>query len=141
LECLYTEDAETIFVVQGSFAETISVAVEELRAQGEKVGLMMVRLWRPFPFKQFRDAIRGTKNLIVIDRAISFGGQGGPLAIELRSALFGTGIGPKVMNYIAGLASRDVTVADFRNMYRMARERFSSSIFQEDYQYYGVRSL
>ncbi|MFN3534307.1 MAG: pyruvate ferredoxin oxidoreductase, partial [Desulfatiglandales bacterium] len=77
---------------------------------------------------------------IVIDRAISFGGQGGPLAIELRSSLFGLPDPPRVMNFICGLASRDVTVEDFKNIYERAIDDSKVFVFQEDFQFYGVRS-
>ncbi len=140
VEAYRTEGAETIFVVQGSFGETLSVAVDELRAKGEPVGLVMPRLWRPFPFELFRSAVKGAKNLIVIDRAISFGGQGGPLAIELRSSLFGLPAPPRVINFICGLASRDVTVEDFKNIYERAVDGSKAPVFQEDFQFYGVRS-
>lgn len=135
-----TEDAETIFVVQGSFAETISAAVDELRAKGQPVGLIMQRLWRPFPFELFREAVKGSKDLIVIDRAISFGGQGGPLAIELRSSLFGMEDPPKVTNFICGLGGRDVTVDDFIKIYERAKEKTAKKSLQEDFEFYGVRS-
>ncbi len=52
----------------------------QLRDEGEKVGVVKIRLWRPFPFEDFRKAVLGKKILIVIDRAISFGGPGGPVA-------------------------------------------------------------
>lgn len=140
VETYKTEGAETLFLVQGSFAETLSIAVDDLRAKGEAVGLIMPRLWRPFPFEIFRSTIKGAKNLIVIDRAISFGGQGGPLAIELRSSLFGMENPPNVLNFICGLASRDVTVEDFQKIYERAKQKAKSKAFQEDFEFYGVRS-
>jgi len=140
IETYHTDDSKILFVVQGSFAETLQMAVDELRAKGEAVGSMMLRLWRPFPFEEFRTHTKG-KKLIVIDRAISFGGQGGPLAIELRSALYGVDKAPPIMDYICGLASRDVTVEDFMKMYEMAKSRFFRSITQEGFEFYGARSL
>jgi len=140
VETYRTDDAEIVFIVQGSFGETLQMAVDELRAKGEAVGLMMLRLWRPFPFDEFR-ALAKDKKLIVIDRAISFGGQGGPLAIELRSALYGMEKMPVVMNYICGLASRDVTVEDFMKMFEMAKSKFLKPITQEQFEFYGARSL
>jgi pyruvate ferredoxin oxidoreductase alpha subunit len=133
------EDAETIFITQGSFGETVSLVVDELRNEGESVGLIINRLWRPFPFEEFREATRRAKNLIVIDRAISFGGQGGPLAIELRSVLYKEENQPTFTNFICGLASRDVTIADFKNIYRRAMEKAKQSPREEDFEYYGVR--
>ena len=88
--------------------------VDSLREEGEKVGVVKIRLWRPFPFVEFRKAVLGKKSLIVIDRVISFGGPGGPVDSELRSALYKREGAPAIVNYIAGLAGRDVSRKDFR---------------------------
>jgi pyruvate ferredoxin oxidoreductase alpha subunit len=135
----YYHPIETRVITQGSFGETVSLVVDELRDEGDSVGLIMDRLWRPFPFEEFREAARGAKNLIVIDRAVSFGGQGGPLAIELRSALYKEKNQPTFTNFICGLASRDVTIADFKNIYRRAMEKVKEGPREEDFEYYGVR--
>jgi len=134
------EDAETLFITQGSFGETVSLAVDRLRAQGAAVGLVMDRLWRPFPFEEFRRAVGAARRLIVIDRAVSFGGQGGPLAIELRSVLYASEARPRMANFICGLAGRDVAVDDFEAMYRRAQAKFQQQDPDaEDFEYYGVR--
>jgi len=139
VETYRNEDAETLFVTQGSFGETVTLVIDALREEGASVGLVMDRLWRPFPFREFREALQGAKNVIVIDRAISNGGQGGPLAIELRSILYGADNQPAVTNFICGLAGRDVTIQDFKNMYYGAIEKFKGQPLEEDYAYYGVR--
>ena len=100
----------------GSFGETAMAAVDELRSQGEKVGVIKIRLWRPFPFDDFYKAVAGKKTLIVLDRAISFGGPGGPVAMDLRSALYNRPQAPAIVNYVAGLAGRDVAVSDFKTI-------------------------
>ncbi len=141
IESYNARDAETLFVIQGSFAETASVAIDELREQGHRVGLLMNRLWRPFPFEEFRRMVRSVRELIVIDRAISFGGQGGPLAIELRSVLYGLDKAPKVYDYICGLASRDVNVDDFKEIYFRTMAKRDQTPLQEEFEYYGARSL
>jgi pyruvate ferredoxin oxidoreductase alpha subunit len=139
IETYRVEDAETIFITQGSFGETVSLVVDALRDEGESVGLVMDRLWRPFPFDEFREAVKNAKNLIVIDRAISYGGQGGPLAIDVRSVLYEEKHQPVVTSFICGLASRDVTINDFKNIYRRAMEKVRENPREEDFEYYGVR--
>lgn len=139
VETYRNEDAETLFVTQGSFGETVTLVVDALREEGQSVGLVMDRLWRPFPFQEFREALKSAKNLIIIDRAISNGGQGGPLAIELRSILYGTANPPRITNFICGLAGRDVTIQDFKNMFYKSMEKAKSNPLQEDFEYYGVR--
>jgi pyruvate ferredoxin oxidoreductase alpha subunit len=139
VETYKIEDAETIFITQGSFGETVSLVVDALREEGEPVGLVMDRLWRPFPFEEFREAVKNAKNLIVIDRAVSYGGQGGPLAIDIRSVLYEEKSRPAVTNFICGLGSRDVAINDFKDMYERAMEKVEERPREEDFEYYGVR--
>ncbi|MGQ9475295.1 MAG: transketolase C-terminal domain-containing protein [Actinomycetota bacterium] len=116
VETYRAEDAEYCAVTMGSLGETAMAAADELREEGEKVGVIKIRLWRPFPFQDFYRATEGKEALIVLDRAISFGGPGGPVALEVRSALYRRPQAPAVVNYVAGLASRDVTVEDFKTI-------------------------
>ncbi len=81
-------DAEIGILAAGSICEVIMEAVDRLRMEGQKVGLLKIRLWRPFPFTELRQMTSGLKKLIVIDRALSTGGPGGPVFSEIRSALY-----------------------------------------------------
>jgi pyruvate ferredoxin oxidoreductase alpha subunit len=139
VETFHADDAETLFISMGSSGETISMAVEELRAKGKSVGQVKLRLWRPFPFEEFREAVRGAKRLIVIDRAVSFGGPGGPVASELRAALYKEKNMPVVINFLCGFAGRDVTVEDYMAMYEKALKAAKKKVRQEEYIIYGVR--
>jgi len=114
VETYRADDADYCIVTMGSLGETAMAAVDELREQGEKVGVIKIRLWRPFPFDDFYSAAAGKDALIVLDRAISFGGPGGPVALEIRSAMCCRPQAPAIVDYVAGLASRDVTVQDFK---------------------------
>ena len=133
IEKMFAEDAETLFVVMGSFAETAGEAIKAMRKQGKKVGLVSIRLWRPFPFDDFFRAIAGAKKLVIIDRALSSGGPGGPLASEIRSALYSMEKRPQISNYIAGLGGRDVTVEDYILMHD------APSMQGSDYKIYGLK--
>ncbi|MBN1283654.1 MAG: pyruvate ferredoxin oxidoreductase [Proteobacteria bacterium] len=116
VETYRAEDAETLIMTMGSYGETASVAIDTLRAKGLKVGQVKLRLWRPFPFKELRDAVKGAKNLIVLDRCISSGGPGGPVASEVRSALYDEPVRPVVVGYISGLGGRDILPEQFEAM-------------------------
>jgi pyruvate ferredoxin oxidoreductase alpha subunit len=70
----------------GSFSEIAMEAVDRMRGKGVPVGLLKLRLWRPFPFDEIRKAMKGLEMLVVMDRAISTGGIGGPVASEIKSA-------------------------------------------------------
>jgi pyruvate ferredoxin oxidoreductase alpha subunit len=139
VETYQAADAETVFLTMGSFGETVSIAVDELREQGKSVGLVKLRLWRPFPFEEFREAVAGAKRIIVIDRAISYGGPGGPVASEVRSVLYGEDNMPTITNFLCGLAGRDVAAEDFVAMYDQAEQMATGNVREEDYIIYGVR--
>jgi pyruvate ferredoxin oxidoreductase alpha subunit len=130
-----TEDADVALVTMGSMGETAEIAIDELRKQGVKAGLLKIKLWRPFPFDDLKKAVKGIRVLAVTDRAVSFGGPGGPVFSEIRSALYDVPKRPKVVNYIIGLGGRDVHVEDFMDMVRRAEKGKLS----ERYEIYGVR--
>ncbi len=108
--------AETIMITMGSLSETAREGVKILREKGQNIGLLELRQWRPFPQEEFRQAVKGVRRLVVIDRAVSPGSTGGPVASEICSALYGMEDQPSLENYVAGLGGRDVTVEDFLNM-------------------------
>lgn len=116
VETYRTEGAETLLVTMGSLSETAMTAVDQLRGDGRQVGLVRIRLFRPFPFEEFREAVKGAKQLAVMDRALGLNGAGGPLALEIKAALYDEPDRPYVWNYVAGLAGRDVTVENFVEM-------------------------
>jgi pyruvate ferredoxin oxidoreductase alpha subunit len=138
VETYRADDAEYCIVTMGSFGETAMEVVDALREEGEKVGVVKIRLWRPFPFEDLRKAVLGKKALVVIDRAISFGGPGGPVALEIRSALYGKKGAPALVNYIAGLAGRDVSRKDFRNIILEGKKKAESGD-TDGFVMYGLR--
>lgn len=134
VETYKTKGAETLILTMGSMGETASVAVDEMRKAGKAVGLVKLRLWRPFPLDELRAAIKGCKTLVVMDRAVSFGGVGGPMATEIKSLLFHDKQRPRIVNFIMGLGGRDMKVADFIAMVeRVGKKK------DETYEFYGVR--
>ncbi len=139
VETYKADDAETVFLTMGSIGETVSIAVDRLRDSGKSAGLIKLRLWRPFPFDEFRQATKGVKNIIVIDRAISYGGPGGPFASEIRSFFYGEDKMPAIVNFICGLAGRDVTPNDYIAMFDKTLDMAKGKVKQEDYIMYGVR--
>lgn len=138
VECYQTEGAKILVVTMGSLGQTAQLAIDSLREEGEAVGLVKLRLWRPFPVEEFRRAVEGAELLVVVDRAISFGGPGGPVAGELRSVLYHTKKPPRVVNLIAGLGGRDVQPNDFEQMVEQAKSRAAAGR-EDEYLIYGVR--
>ncbi len=137
IETYKTEDADTLLVTMGSCGETASVAVDKMGGEGRSVGLVKIRLWRPFPFEAFKKATLHAKQLVVIDRAISVGACG-PVASEVKAALYGEAQRPSVYNFVAGISGRDVTPSDFIKMVDKAEIEIEEGN-KEGFEIYGVR--
>ncbi len=112
METYRLDDAEVAIVILNSAAGTTKVAVDELRKQGKKVGILRPRLFRPFPFREIADALKNVKAVAILDRADSMNGFGGPLFNEVRSALYELDARPRVISRIYGLGGRDYKVKD-----------------------------
>ena len=108
VEPVMVEDAEIVLVTAGSITSTARMVVGDLRKQGHKIGLLKIRLFRPFPVEAARDALKGKKKIAVIDRNISLG-SGGIFCQELRAALIHSPDHPLTYSYIAGVGGTDVT--------------------------------
>jgi pyruvate ferredoxin oxidoreductase alpha subunit len=122
VESYRTQGAKLLLLTMGSFSETAKVAVDTRKGQGESLGLVNLRLWRPFPFKELIGAVKGAETLIVFDRCISFGGPGGPVSSEVRSALYNEKKRPVVVSFVGGLGGRDMSVKDFEYVIDRGRE-------------------
>jgi pyruvate/2-oxoacid:ferredoxin oxidoreductase alpha subunit len=108
VEALMVEDAEIVLVTAGSITSTTRVVVRDLRKQGQKIGLLKIRLFRPFPVEAVRDVLKGKERIAVIDRNVSLG-SGGIFCQELRAALIHSPDHPVTYSYIAGVGGTDVT--------------------------------
>lgn len=111
-EAYRLDDAEVAVVVLNSAAGTMKVAVDTMRERGVKVGLLKPRVFRPFPAEEIAAALGHCKAVVVLDRCDSFGAQGGPLLMELRSALYECAKPPRVFGKVFGLGGRDFTMDD-----------------------------
>ena len=110
------DDAEVVAVVLGSAFGTMKAAVDELRAKGVKVGLVMPRVFRPWPAEQIAKALDGKKAVIVMDKHLSIGAYG-PMYPEVTAALMNCKKIPKAVNYIYGLGGKDVSVKAFQQVF------------------------
>jgi pyruvate ferredoxin oxidoreductase alpha subunit len=133
-----SDGARVVLLTMGSFSETAMVAIDELRDEKEDVGQVRLRLWRPFPFEELRQALKDAEVVIVLDRCISFGGPGGPVASEVKAALYNQAGNPKVVSFVAGLGGRDITVADFKKIIKKGME-IARTGSRNEYEMYGVR--
>lgn len=117
LEPYRMEDAEAAFILMGGSCGTCRVAVDRLREKGQRVGMVKLRLFRPFPKEEILEATRRLKTLIVVDKHICLGGMGGPLFNDLRSLFYGSKRQINVVGFIAGIGGRDIRVEDFEYMF------------------------
>ena len=111
------DDAEVALVCVGSAAGTVKTVVDELRAEGVKAGLLRLRTFRPFPALEVQRALKNVKAVAVMDKSMSFGGNGGAVFHEVRHALYDIAVRPLVVDYIYGLGGRDTSPKDFKKVY------------------------
>lgn len=104
-----TDDAEIVLVSLGSHTGTAKVMVDQKREEGLNVGLIKVRLFRPFPRETLVQALKGFKAIGVLDRSVCFGWHGGHLFVELKSALFDLDHRIPMVDFIGGLGGADIT--------------------------------
>lgn len=121
IEVYRTEGAEVILVAMGSLAGTVKETVDALRSEGEKVGLVKIRCYRPFPHEDIWEAIKEAKVVGVMDANFSMGSEGA-VGLDLKAKLCGKADAPLVVDFIAGLGGREVNPKSIRQIVRKARE-------------------
>ena len=133
------EDAEEAVVIIGSAAGTTKDAVDELRAQGKKVGLIKIRLFRPFPGSEIAEALKNVKAVALMDRTESYNDCCGPIGSEVTTALYRAKSDCLAVNYVYGLGGRDVKVEDMIGIYSELEKIAEAGEVTEPYRYMGVR--
>jgi pyruvate/2-oxoacid:ferredoxin oxidoreductase alpha subunit len=138
LEAYETDGAELLLVTSGTITSTARHVVNELRGRGERVGLVKVKLFRPFPTREIRTMVRGVPKVAVLDRNIS-PGRSGIFAEEIRAALYDVPMDdrPTVFGYVLGLGGRDVTPPVIEDV--IAQTRAAAQPEREDL-WVGVQS-
>ncbi len=133
------DDAEVALIGLGSTMGTVRFVVDQLREEGVKVGMLKLRLYRPFPEDALVEALGDTLVLGVLDKAISFGAPGGPLYQDIRSLFYDREDKPLVTNYIYGLGGRDASPQLLRGIYDALLEIHRSGKLSNNVNYVGVR--
>ena len=128
IDTYMVEDAETVIIAIGSTAETVEEVVDKRRKNGEKVGVIAIRMFRPFPEEEIISALKNVKNIAVMDKVMDYSLNGGPLYKEIISAIYDMKekdeekdkLGDKniiVSNYIYGIGGRDIGVDDIEGIF------------------------
>ena len=133
------EDADICIVVMSSAAGTCKDAVDELRNEGIKIGLLKPRIFRPFPYERIAEALKGKKAVAVLDRCACPGAFGAPLFTEVRSALYDYEARPKIVNYVYGLGGRDIQVEHFKEVAGKLVKIADTGKVEEIYGYINLR--
>lgn len=126
-------------MIMGSAAGTAKEAVDELRAKGKKVGVLKLRMFRPFPAEELAKALSKCKAVAIMDRCESYNGNGGPLGSETKAALFKNKVMIEAINYIYGLAGRDFTTDDAESVFAELEDYVENGAKIEEYKYVGLR--
>ena len=134
-----TEDADYIMLIMGSAAGTAKQAVDDLRLQGKKVGVIKLRVFRPFPAQELAQALKNCKAAAIMDRCESYNGNGGPLGSEVTAGLYRSKVMIETVNYIYGLAGRDFTVNEVYDVFSQLEDLVENGKEAEQYQYIGLR--
>ncbi len=133
------DDAEICIVVMSSAAGTCKDAIDELRDEGKKIGLLKPRVFRPFPHEKIAEALKSMKAVAVLDRSSSPGAFGAPLFTEIRNSLYDFDARPKVVNYVYGLGGRDIMVDHFKEVASKLEKIAETGQVEEIYGYLNLR--
>ena len=133
------DDAETVIVCMNSTAGTAKAAVDELREQGVKAGLLKIRMFRPFPSEEVAEALKNVKAIAVLDKADSLNGAGGALFEDVVSGMYVANVHVPTVNYVYGIGGRDTTVSDIKKVYNDLNEVAQTGNVGNPYRYLGLR--
>ena len=131
------DDAEVVLVTMGSVIGTIKDAIDEMRSEGIKVGLVKVRSYRPFPVQALRKALKDAGMIAVIEKDVSIGNEAG-LVTDLKAAFYNSKIGIPIVGFTAGLGGRDITVKDIKNVVQKASA--SSTGIESEFEFLDLRT-
>lgn len=134
IENYFLDDAEAAIITLSSTCGTVKGVVDKLRGEGKKVGLLKIRLFRPFPYEEIREALRNAKSAAVLDRSLSFGAKAA-LFSEIKNSICDLDKKPLLQSYIFGLGGRDITSLEIEAVFK---ELLEKKITEEE-KYIGLR--
>jgi len=137
VETYKADGMETLLVTIGSFSENAMMTIDKMQAEGKRVGLVRLRLWRPFPYEELIEIVSKAKTVIVFERCVSLGGFA-PVCSEMKSALYSLEKKPQVISVIGGLGGRDVSPVNFEQIINIGIEKARSGK-SDELILYGVR--
>ena len=115
----FLDDAEIVIVTLGSVVGTVKDAIDAMRSEGKKVGLLKIRSYRPFPVQALRKALKDAAVIAVMEKDVAIGGEAG-LVTDLKAAFYSSSIRTPIIGFAAGLGGRDITIKDIRKIVEKA---------------------
>lgn len=131
------DDADFAIVCMNSTAGTAKAAIDELREQGIKAGLLKVRVFRPFPGEEIAKALSKVKAVAILDKADSLNGQGGALYEDVVAGMYNEKLSISAINYIYGIGGRDTTVKEIKSIFNDL-SKLENKV-ENPYRYLGLR--
>ncbi len=139
IETYLVEDADVVMVCLGTTYQTAQMAVDKLRAEGKKVGVVLPRVFRPTQFDTFAKILKNAKAVICMDRSAP-GGQTGLIYNDIAAALFNTSARPLLSNLIYGLGGRDINIENLKGIFNYALDEVANGKLNGSVQrFIGVR--
>jgi pyruvate ferredoxin oxidoreductase alpha subunit len=141
IEEYMVQEADAVLIILGNMSMGAREAARQLRAKGERVGVVRIRAYRPFPDIELQEALAGAKAVGVVDCNYSYGSPlgGGIVFHDVRSALYGSSRAPPVVDFFAGLGGREVTVEDFIGMFRVLLTTARTGKAEKNVYWIGLR--
>ncbi len=136
VETYNTEKADTVFMALGSINENIKTAIDSLKEAGKELGLVSLRLFRPFPDAEVLEVLKTKKKIVVLERVMPGGAMNGPLFNEMASLVVSNGLSVQLENFIFGLGGRDVEPEELMEVYEQVVS--SGKLSHADNKNYGV---
>lgn len=138
LESYRLDDAERVIIAINSVAGEIKEVIDELRDEGEKVGLLKIRVFRPFPYEEIAEALSGAKIVTVLDRSTSMGACG-PLYTEICTALYNTSTRPMLYSRTFGLGGRELPLQNIREIFAESKQYLDNGKIEKMFDWLNVR--
>jgi pyruvate ferredoxin oxidoreductase alpha subunit len=133
------DNADVAIVCLGSTAGTVKTVMDDLRDRGVKAGLLRIRTFRPFPKEEIVKAFEKVKAVAVMDKSMSFGGNGGAVCHEVRHALYDAATHPYIVNYIYGLGGRDTSPSQIGKVCEDLQKILQTKRVEKSIRYVGLR--
>jgi pyruvate ferredoxin oxidoreductase alpha subunit len=136
LDSYLADDAEVVIVTLGSVIGTIKDAIDAMRSEGKKVGLVKVRSYRPFPVQALRKALKDASVIAVVEKDVSIGSEAG-LVTDLKAAFYNSNIKAPIIGFAAGLGGRDITIKDIRTI--VAKAESAQKAIESEFEFLDLR--